>query len=290
MTSMNRPISSQAASNQKNARRGNGQFGHQLHAEGATLTAPGTRGSGFLSNYMKAQENTRWDTLSMDTFRAEQTAESRNNQMQWELAKQLSERNGKDVFSSLDDATVFMAEDPNAAAEMLSDVSHEAGTGFSPENLPVISGGESLNTMEGISRRGDQLWQADLTALYTGAETARANGSVATDDEIRSHSNIVAAVALNQRTAPEVLDNIVDTYLDGDDSFRSHARNSLINANTSEDTLMKALRRSTDSQMNMLASETLERRYEEERPSIFKWAAFRAVEAVSDIKRFARDY
>lgn len=280
MTSTYRPISEQKAA-VRDAARVKGRFGFQDHAEGAKLSGQG-------STAVMDRPEARWETLSMETFRQEQTPDSYHNQMKFEIAKEISDETGEDVWMCLDRAGEQMLADMDAAAARAGRSDYDAPTNFSAANLPAVSGTESLAEMDAVARRGDKLWQADLTALYTGAETARANGSVTTDEDIRSHSTVMAAVALNQRTAPEVLDRMVDTYLDGDDSFRSHARNALINANTGEETLMKAMRRSNDYETTSVARDSLERRYDETRPGIFKWAEFKAVDAINDVKHALR--
>ena len=281
MTSTYRPISAEKAATRENSRVAGGKFGHQLHQQGSSLPAAG-------ATAVMDRPEARWETLSMETFRQEQTPESYRNQMQFEIAKGISEETGDDVWECLDRAAEQMLADMDGAAARAGRSDYDAPTNFSAANLPPVSGTETLSEMDTIARRGDTLWQADLTALYAGAETARANGSVTTDEDIRNHGTVMAAVALNQRTAPEVLDRMIDTYLDGDESFRSHARSALINANTGEETLMKAMRRSNDYATTSVARDSLERRYDETRPGIFKWAEFKAVDAINDVKNALR--
>lgn len=282
MANMNSPVNSQVAANVENARRSNGRFGFQDHLQGTSSL----QGAGGTATLAPAQE-ARWETLSMEQFHAEQTPESRRNQMSFEVARGLSDNNGTDMWAGMDEAEAFLQKSPEKAEAMVAERNLDAPVNFGTENLPVISGGESLAEMEVIAYRNTQLWQADLTALYVGAEKARAEGIDNTGDHVR-HNNIMATVALNERTAPEVLDRVVDTYLDGDLSFSRHARNALLNANTSEDTLKKALRRSNEVQTSDIARDMLERRYEDVKPTIFQWAEFKALGFISDVKSAKR--
>lgn len=283
MANMNSPVNSQVAANMKNARRSNGEFGFQNHGQG-TSSLQGAGGTATLAPVQEA----RWETLSMEDFHAEQTSESRRNQMRFEVARGLSDLNGTDMWAGMDEAEAFLQQSPEKAEAMLAERNLDAPVNFAPSNLPVISGGESLAEMEALAYRGQKLWQADLTALYVGAETARAEGRIRNAGDETKHSNIMAAVVLNERAAPEVLDRVVDTYLDGEESFGSHARNALLNANTGEDTLKKAMRRSDDMKTADLARDMLERRYEDVKPTVFKWAEFKVLGLVNDVKSATR--